>query len=29
MNYSQSFHLIPANGSYYVRNDIFRLVYLG
>ncbi|TGZ81414.1 nuclear transport factor 2 [Ascodesmis nigricans] len=26
-SFSQTFHLIPAGGSYYVRNDIFRLVY--
>jgi len=26
-NYCQTFHLIPRAGSYYVRNDIFRLVY--
>ncbi|CAN6644741.1 nuclear transport factor 2 [Trichomonascus vanleenenianus] len=25
--YSQVFHLLPDNGSYYVFNDIFRLVY--
>lgn len=25
--YSQVFHLIPENGSYYVLNDIFRLNY--
>ena len=25
--YSQVFHLIPDNGSYYVFNDIFRLNY--
>ncbi|KAH0604251.1 uncharacterized protein H6S33_006628 [Morchella sextelata] len=25
--YSQSFHLVPEAGSYYVLNDIFRLVY--
>lgn len=27
MNYTQSFNLIPENGSYYVQNDIFRLIY--
>jgi len=28
MNYSQSFQLLPdGNGSYFVFNDIFRLVY--
>ncbi|KAI5788487.1 nuclear transport factor 2 [Geopyxis carbonaria] len=26
-SYSQTFHLIPRAGSYYVRNDLFRLVY--
>ncbi|ODV61113.1 Ran GTPase-binding protein NTF2 [Ascoidea rubescens DSM 1968] len=26
-NYSQVFHLVPEGGSYYVLNDIFRLVY--
>ncbi|KAI5850038.1 nuclear transport factor 2 [Tricharina praecox] len=26
-NYCQSFHLISRAGSYYVRNDVFRLVY--
>lgn len=25
--YSQVFHLMPDNGSYYVFNDIFRLNY--
>ncbi|AWU76492.1 uncharacterized protein C5L36_0C04270 [Pichia kudriavzevii] len=25
--YSQVFHLIPENGSYFVLNDIFRLNY--
>ncbi|KAH3898836.1 probable Nuclear transport factor 2 [Saccharomycodes ludwigii] len=25
--FSQAFHLIPDNGSYYVLNDIFRLNY--
>ena len=25
--YSQVFHLMPDNGSYYVLNDIFRLNY--
>lgn len=25
--YSQVFHLMPENGSYYVLNDIFRLNY--
>ncbi|CAG8947870.1 unnamed protein product [Penicillium salamii] len=27
MNYTQLFDLIPENGSYYVLNDIFRLIY--
>jgi len=27
LNFSQVFHLIPENGSYYVFNDIFRLNY--
>ncbi|BGP13765.1 hypothetical protein JCM10213_006403 [Rhodosporidiobolus nylandii] len=27
LNFSQTFHLIPENGSYYVFNDCFRLVY--
>lgn len=27
LNFSQVFHLIPENGSYYVFNDVFRLVY--
>ncbi|GAA5978379.1 hypothetical protein JCM10908_004333 [Rhodotorula pacifica] len=25
--FSQVFHLLPENGSYYVFNDVFRLVY--
>jgi len=25
--YSQAFHLIAEGGSYYVLNDIFRLIY--
>jgi len=25
--YSQCFHLIPDGGTYYVLNDIFRLIY--
>lgn len=25
--YSQCFHLVPESGTYYVLNDIFRLVY--
>ncbi|KAL9553695.1 Nuclear transport factor 2 [Mucor bainieri] len=25
--FSQTFHLVPENGSYYVFNDIFRLNY--
>ncbi|RMZ20918.1 hypothetical protein D0859_15079 [Hortaea werneckii] len=27
MSYSQTFQLMPREGSYYVFNDIFRLVY--
>lgn len=27
LQFSQVFHLIPDNGSYYVFNDVFRLVY--
>ncbi|KAK5107110.1 Nuclear transport factor 2 [Meristemomyces frigidus] len=27
MSYTQTFHLKPKDGSYYVFNDIFRLVY--
>lgn len=27
MSYSQVFQLLPADGSYYVFNDVFRLVY--
>nr|POF04064.1 nuclear transport factor 2 [Quercus suber] len=27
MSYSQTFQLLPRNGSYYVFNDVFRLVY--
>ncbi|KAI8077315.1 uncharacterized protein B0P05DRAFT_544568 [Gilbertella persicaria] len=26
--FSQTFHLIPENGSYWVYNDIFRLCYV-
>ncbi|KAJ5094006.1 hypothetical protein N7456_009867 [Penicillium angulare] len=26
MNYTQCFKLMPENGSYYVLNDVFRLV---
>lgn len=29
MQYSQVFHLLPDNGSYYVFNDIFRLNFGG
>ncbi|KAF2843106.1 putative nuclear transport factor 2 [Patellaria atrata CBS 101060] len=29
MSYTQTFQLVPADGSYYVLNDIFRLVYAG
>ncbi|KKY26708.1 putative nuclear transport factor ntf [Phaeomoniella chlamydospora] len=27
MNYTQTFQLLPEGGSYYVFNDIFRLIY--
>lgn len=27
MSYSQTFQLLPRQGSYYVFNDVFRLVY--
>ncbi|RYP82809.1 hypothetical protein DL770_005519 [Monosporascus sp. CRB-9-2] len=27
MNYTQVFHLLPEGGSFFVHNDIFRLVY--
>ncbi|KAJ1324917.1 NTF2 domain-containing protein [Microdochium nivale] len=27
MNYTQTFQLMPEGGSYYVFNDIFKLVY--
>jgi hypothetical protein len=27
MNFSQVFQLMPADGSYYVLNDVFRLVH--
>ncbi|KAJ3762600.1 nuclear transport factor 2 [Lentinula raphanica] len=27
LQFSQTFHLIPDEGSYYVQNDIFRLNY--
>lgn len=27
MSYVQVFHLIPDAGSYFIQNDIFRLVY--
>jgi len=26
-SFAQTFHLVPAAGSYYVLNDIFKLVY--
>ncbi|KAF9072872.1 nuclear transport factor 2 [Rhodocollybia butyracea] len=29
LQFSQTFHLIPDGGSYYVQNDIFRLNYGG
>lgn len=27
MKYTELFELIPENGSYYVLNDVFRLIY--
>ena len=27
LKFSQVFHLLPANGSYFVLNDMFRLNY--
>jgi hypothetical protein len=27
MSYSQTFQLLPEGGSYYIFNDIFKLVY--
>jgi hypothetical protein len=27
MSYVQSFQLLPSDGSYYIFNDVFRLVY--
>ncbi|KXJ89727.1 hypothetical protein Micbo1qcDRAFT_165069 [Microdochium bolleyi] len=27
MNYTQTFQLMPEGGSYYVLNDLFKLVY--
>lgn len=27
MNYTQTFQLLPEGGSFYVFNDIFKLVY--
>ncbi|KAK5132671.1 Nuclear transport factor 2 [Meristemomyces frigidus] len=27
MSYTQTFQLLPKDGSYYVFNDVFRLVY--
>jgi hypothetical protein len=27
MNYTQIFQLLPESGTYFVQNDIFRLVY--
>ena len=27
MNYSQLFKLQPDNGSFFVLNDVFRLIY--
>jgi hypothetical protein len=29
MSYTQVFQLLPDAGSYYVFNDVFRLVYAG
>ena len=29
MSFVQHFHLVPEGGSYYVFNDIFKLVYAG
>jgi len=27
MNYTQVFQLLPESGTYFVQNDMFRLVY--
>ncbi|KAK1920937.1 hypothetical protein DB88DRAFT_501572 [Papiliotrema laurentii] len=27
LQYSQMFHLVPDGGSFFVQNDVFRLVY--
>jgi hypothetical protein len=27
MNYTQMFQLLPEEGTFYVQNDVFRLVY--
>jgi len=27
MNYSQVFQLLPSDGSYYVYNDVFKLIF--
>ena len=27
MNYTQIFQLLPEGGTYFVQNDMFRLVY--
>jgi len=27
MSYVQTFNLLPESGSYFVQNDVFRLVY--
>jgi len=27
MSYAQTFHLKPEGGSYYVFNDLFKLIY--
>ena len=27
MSYAQTFQLLPKDGSYYIFNDVFRLVY--
>ena len=29
MSYSQVFQLLPEGGSYYVFNDVFKLVFPG
>ena len=27
MSYTQTFQLLPTEGSYFIFNDVFRLVY--